>query len=169
MKILSQMRARTRNKKYHVAIVFLLLIVCLVVIGIFLFGGGNSKPISGKPTKAEIAAQEKVIRNYYGDINEKDYKAAYELTSTNFQKGMSYANFRFEYKTYISSVKIESMTRMYKYSAKNNGVFNVTFNAIYRQKYPYFKGELPTVHVVQREKEKSNNWKLDSIGVGLSG
>ena len=135
---------------------------------VFLSGCG-SKPTLGQPTKAEIAAQEKVIQDYYENINKNKYKAAYDLTTANFKKGLSYPNFKFQYEAYINSVKVKAIARMERFSNKNNGVFNVTFDATYKQKYPYNNGELPSVHVVQREKGESNIWKIDSIGVGQNG
>lgn len=160
---------RRRNARYFTAIVtalIVIVIIFLILTGIFLFSNDNSASKSQEITKKEIADQEKLINQYYEAIGQGNYKVAYNLTSANYQRGRSYENFVYQYKTYIKSVKIKSITRLKQYSNKTTGVFNVTFNAIYKQKYSDGNGELPQMHVVQRDKENGNKWKLDSIGIG---
>jgi len=162
-----------RNKRYFVpaVVAIIVVVVALILIGVFLFGNSNSKGVSqpGKITAKEIADQKKVINEYYQAIGQGKYRVAYNLTSLNFQKGTSYKNFIYQYKEFVKSVKIKSIARLTQYSDKDDGVFNVTFNVVYKQKYPYFNGKLPGVHVLQREKKKSPVWRIDSIGVGQFG
>ena len=160
-----------RSKRYFVAIVVaaIVVIVSLTLIGVFLLGNGNTVSKSGEITKKDITDQEKVLNEYYEAIDQGKYKDAYNLTSANYRRGRSYDNFVYQYKEYIKSVKIKSMERISQYSDKENGVFNLTFDAIYKQKYPDGNGELPAIHVLQREKKKSPVWKIDSIGIGQVG
>jgi len=137
-----------------------LAVVLLFVV--FLSGCGGGKPKVEKITEAEIAAQKKVIQNYYQDIDKKDYEAAYDLTSKNFQRGLSYPNFVYQYKEYVDNVKVKSTEWLEKYSNKTSGVFNVSFDAVYKKKYPVGDGNLPTLHVIAKDGKK---WKLDSIGI----
>jgi hypothetical protein len=153
-----------KNKRYFV------LAISLIFVGILFSGCGSGAPKPAEPiTAKEIADQKKVINEYYQAIGQGKYRVAYNLTSLNFQKGTSYKNFVFQYKQYVASVKIKSIARLTQYSDKDDGVFNVTFNVVYKQKYPYFNGKLPGVHVLQREKKKSPVWRIDSIGVGQFG
>ena len=162
-----------RNKRYFVPAVVAIIVVAisLILIGVFFFGTSNGDGVA-KPeavTSKEIADQIKVINEYYEAIDQGKYRVAYNLTSVNFQKGTSYKNFIYQYKEFVKSVKIKSIARLTQYSDKDDGVFNVTFNVVYKQKYPYFNGKLPGVHVLQREKKKSPVWRIDSIGVGQFG
>lgn len=161
-----------RNKRYFVpaVVAIIVVVVALILIGVF-FGSSNGNDVSqpGKITNKEIADQKKVINEYYQAIDQGKYRVAYNLTSVNFQKGTSYKNFIYQYKEFVKSVKIKSIARLTQYSDKDDGVFNVTFNVVYKQKYPYFNGKLPGVHVLQREKKKSPVWRIDSIGVGQFG
>jgi len=153
-----------KNKRYFV------LAISLIFVGILFSGCGSG--VAPKPqviTAKEIADQKKVINEYYQAIDQGKYRVAYNLTSVNFQKGTSYKNFIYQYKEFVKSVKIKSIARLTQYSDKDDGVFNVTFNVVYKQKYPYFNGKLPGVHVLQREKKKSPVWRIDSIGVGQFG
>ena len=119
-----------------IAIVIAIVIVALVFLGIFLFSTSNSDGVTkpGEITKKEIADQKKVINEFYQAINQGKYRDAYNLTSLNFQKGTSYKNFVYQYKEYIKSVKIKSIVRLTQSSDKDNGVFNVTFDAIYKDR-----------------------------------
>jgi NTF2-like N-terminal transpeptidase domain len=161
-----------RNHKYFVAtiIAVTVVVISLIFIGVFLLGGnGNSVSKPQRITAKEIADQKKVIDEYYQAIDQGNYRNAYNLTDANFKNGMSYKNFVYQYKEFVKSVKIKSIARLMQYSDKDNGVFNVTLNATYKQKYPYYNGELPGVHVLQRDKKGSTVWRLDSIGVGQGG
>jgi len=152
-----------KNKKCYVVA------ISLVFVGILFSGCGSGVPKPEPITSKEIADQKKVINEYYQAIDQGKYRVAYNLTSVNFQKGTSYKNFIYQYKEFVKSVKIKSIARLTQYSDKDDGVFNVTFNVVYKQKYPYFNGKLPGVHVLQREKKKSPVWRIDSIGVGQFG
>ena len=154
-----------------IAIVIAIVIVALVFLGIFLFSTSNSDGVTkpGEITSKEIADQRIVIEKYYQAIDQGKYGNAYNATSANFQRGTSYKNFVYQYENYIKNVKIKSIVRLMQYSDKDDGVFKVTFNVVYKQKYPYGNGELPGVHVLQREKKKSPVWKIDSIGIGQVG
>jgi len=139
------------------------------LVGILFSGCSNGVPKPAVITSKEIADQKKVIKEYYQAINHGKYRAAYNLTTVNYQRGTSYENFVYQYKAYINKVKITSIERQTQYSDKDNGVFYVTFKATYKQKYPYGDGGLPGVHVLQRENKGSTIWKIDSIGVGQLG
>jgi len=140
-------------------------IVSLILIGVFLSGCGKESK-SGEITAKEIADQQKVITQYYGYIDQGKYKDAYALTTVGFQRGLSYDNFVYQYREYVKSVKVIAMNRLKQFSDKNNGAFNVALDPSYRKKYPYGDGQLPQVHVLQRENPGSAVWKIDSIGVG---
>jgi len=162
-------KVRDREHLIVIVIVVAIVIAALVFLGVFFFGSSNGVSQSGKITGKEIADQKKVINEYYQAINQGKYRDAYNLTSANYQRGTSYKNFVYQYENYIKSVKIKSIERLTQYSDKNDGVFNVTFDATYKKKYPYGNGELPGIHTLQRETPKSTVWKIDSIGVGQRG
>jgi len=164
---------KVRDSEHLIVIVIVVAIViaALVFLGVFFFGSSNGNSVAqpGKITNKEIADQKTVINEFYQAIDQGKYRDAYNLTSANFQRGTSYKNFVYQYENYIKSVKIKSIERLTQYSDKDNGAFSVTFNATYKQKYPYGNGKLPGVHVLQREKKKSPVWKIDSIGIGQVG
>lgn len=145
-------------------------IVGLVFLCLWIFMGGHSSNTDVVlVTQANIKVQKNVITDYYQAIDSKNYKKAYSLTSKNFQRGLSYSNFKYQYKNYINSVQVKSIARLEQFSTNTSGAYNVTFNATYKNKYPVGDGTLPTIHVVQRDKTQGNDWKIDSIGIKTNG
>jgi len=158
------------KKSIILIIVSVVVIVGLVFLflGIFVWGNDNSSNVISV-TQANIKVQKSVITDYYQAIDSKNYKKAYSLTSKNFQRGLSYSNFKYQYKNYINSVQVKSIVRLEQFSTNTSGAYDVTFNATYKNKYPAGDGTLPTIHVVQRDKIQENNWKIDSIGIKTNG
>lgn len=147
------------NKCFKNSVITLITLVAfLLVSGLVI---GCSQDTTGPITQAEIKEQKEVINNYYKAINDKDYKKAYEMTTLAFQRGLSFPNFKYRYSAYLNSVEVNSISRLENFSEKNSGVYEVSFDVKYKQKYLYGDDNLPTVHVIKKE----GNWKIDSIGV----
>lgn len=60
--------------------------------------------VTPSPTEAALTGPnaQALINQFYTDINSKNYDAAYDLLSTNYQKGQSRENFKAGYQTTVS-------------------------------------------------------------------
>jgi len=144
-------------------------IVAILLLAVLLTGCGNDSAtdvVADVVTKADIENQKKVIQDYYGYINnheDKDYEDAYELTSKNFQSGLSFKSFIPQYKECLDSVKVNSVEYLEEYTSNNSWAYNVSFDAVYKKQYSSGDGNLPPIHVIIKE---GKDWKIDSIGMG---
>lgn len=132
---------------------------CVILACLVLSGCGGADP-QGEPTPREIAAQKKVIRDYYSSLSRGRYKDAYDLTSGNYRKGMGYENFVYQYEQFVRDLDVKSITRFDRDSTRDSGVYDVELRVEYRRRPP--SGRLPNIHVIQRT--GGGQWKIDSMG-----
>jgi hypothetical protein len=142
--------------------VFALFFLVMMFLGA---GCGNSQS-SGNLTKEEIEEQKATITEYYEFVGKMEYEKAYDMTSENYQNGVSFPNFKYQYENFIEKIKVNSMNMLEEFNEADTGVYNVTFDATYKKDYPFGDGKLPALHVVA---QKDGSWKIDSIGVDIDG
>jgi hypothetical protein len=153
-----------------------LVVAALVMLGVgaLLAGCGSGKPettstlpgITAKEVKPRTP-EEKVVVDYYRAINDKDYAAAYALTTANFKsKYGSLADFTAYYRDFISSVEVVYLKNIEKLSTSRRVEFDTNYHADYVRANPPSTGYLPPINIVVQDPTHSGSWLLDEIATG---